>query len=164
MTGLADDIELAPERRDPVGEAAQARSRRRIRSADAVVDDLDCRARPVGDHAHAHQGGLAVLARVGERLGDEVVGGGLDGRRQPPRQPDVELDRNGRTDRACLERRLEALAGEERRVQAPALRGAPIRKTETLSFSSILVPPAASVQVASTGATDCVRWSGPITA
>ena len=50
----------------------------RVGAADAVVGDLDHRVSVHGCDANRDRGRLGVLGDVGERLGDDVVGGGLD--------------------------------------------------------------------------------------
>ena len=78
------DLEPAVERRDPVGEAAQAGAARRVGAADAVVADLDRRPAPfVALDPDLGARGLGVAGDVGERLGDDEVGGRLDRRGQP---------------------------------------------------------------------------------
>src|SRR5215204_1302246 len=78
--GLALQLQLAAEGRHTVREAPQAGAGLRVGAADAVVGDLDRRPARVGVDADGHARRLAVLARVCERLRDEVVGGRLDGR------------------------------------------------------------------------------------
>jgi len=58
-----------------------------------------------------------VLGHVGERLGDDEVGGRLDRGRQPA---DVRLDRHGHraSGRERRERRVQAAVGQDRRVDA----------------------------------------------
>jgi hypothetical protein len=57
-----------------------------------------------------------VLRGVCQRLGDCVVGGGLDRLGQTLGQIDVELDRERRTCAQHLERRPEAALGEHCRM------------------------------------------------
>ena len=59
-----------------------------------------------------------MLDRVRGGLGTDVVGRGLELRRKPLGEPEVELDRNRRAVRPRLQRGGEALAGEKGRVQA----------------------------------------------
>ena len=59
-----------------------------------------------------------MLGRVRGGLGADVVRGGLELRREPLGQPEVELDGDGGAVCPCLERRGEPLAREERRMQA----------------------------------------------
>ena len=103
---------LSPTRPDPPAKVAPPRpsSRTRTRSTspgrrrrvDLDVDD----------------GGVGVLGHVGQRLGDDVVGGDLDRLGQPPVGPHVELDRDGGAAGQRLERRTQAAFGEDRRVDA----------------------------------------------
>ena len=81
---------------DAVRQPAQARARVGRGAADAVVAHLDDQLAP-GDR-HLHRGGrrLRVLGHVGQRLGDDEVGGGLDRRRQPVGRRLEHLDRDGR--------------------------------------------------------------------
>src|SRR5829696_6147970 len=75
--GWALEREPAVERLDTVGEPAQA-GPLVVGAADAVVGDGDPEVAGVGDGAHNDTVGAGVLVHVGERLGDDVVGGRLD--------------------------------------------------------------------------------------
>ena len=113
------DRELAVERGDPVFEAAQPGARVRVGAADAVVADLDlddsvARARP----ATAGRVGLRVAGDVGERLGDDEVGGRLDRRRQPLARRLEDLDRDRRAVGEAAERRRQPAVGEHGGVDA----------------------------------------------
>ena len=100
----AVDRERALERRDAVGEAAEARSARRVGAADAVVRDLDAQRALLAGDANGHDRGAGVLDHVRERLRDDVVGGGLDRLRQlDVRRLDLDGDGQPRGER--LERR-----------------------------------------------------------
>src|SRR4051794_40114220 len=77
--GWAVDAKVPVERLDTVGETVQARAAPGVRSADAVVGDADEDAPVVAQHADGDVGRVGVLGDVGDRLGDEVVGRGLDG-------------------------------------------------------------------------------------
>ncbi len=71
------DAEVAVQRGHPVRQSPQARAVR-VGATASVVEDLDGeQAVALGD-ADADALGLRVLGDVGERLGDEEVGGGLD--------------------------------------------------------------------------------------
>ena len=59
-----------------------------------------------------------MLPGVGERLGDEVVGGSLDGRRQPLGRRLLDLDREHGALGQAGERRLEPAVREQPRVEA----------------------------------------------
>ena len=74
------DREAAVERSDPVGEPAQARSRRRVRAADAVVARSRRRRVPSlpADATPRRGARRECLRDVRERLGDDEVGGRLD--------------------------------------------------------------------------------------
>ena len=78
---LAVDREDAVERREAVGEAAQARAGRCVRTADAVV--LDIHEQPVADRgdAHGRLRRLRILGDIRECLGDDVVRRRLHGLR-----------------------------------------------------------------------------------
>ncbi len=81
-SGGALDPEAPVERGEPVPEALEAAAVR-AGAADAVVAHLDPQ-RPVLDpRGDRGARGAGVLGDVGERLGDDEVGGRLDRRRQP---------------------------------------------------------------------------------
>ena len=61
---------------------------------------------------------LGVLGDVGQRLRDDVVGGGLDAVRKPLGQADVELERQPRAVGELLERGAQAALGEDAGVDA----------------------------------------------
>ena len=113
----AQDAERAVERLDAVAEPAQPAALR-VGAAAPVVADLDhgvpVRERDVDPRA----GGVRVLVDVGQRLGGDVVGGGLDGRGQPLGQS----QQTSRRDRGVAgqggERRLEPFLAEDRWVHA----------------------------------------------
>ena len=62
--------------------------------------------------------GVCVLGHVGQRLRDHVVGGGLDGVRQPLHGQRNELGGDRRARRQVVERAGEPLVAEDRRVDA----------------------------------------------
>ncbi len=133
------DAEPAVERGEAVGEAAQARAACRVGDADAVVGDLD-RDRPVRRREpHHDRRGAGVLDDVRDRLGDDVVGRGLDRLRQPL-VDGRELDRQRRPRREPLERSAQAAVAEHRRVDAAGelaqLLRAPRRAPRSHSSSS----------------------------
>ena len=80
----ACDPERPTEGGDPILETAQAGACLDVRSAGAVVGDLD--QEPAVNVLGTHGGSLApaCLAVLVERLSDDEVGGRLDGRRQSP--------------------------------------------------------------------------------
>ncbi len=82
----------AVERGDPVREAAQAGACR-IRAASPVVLDLDDQLPVVAFDSHLGPFGAGVTADIGESLGDDEVGGRLDGFRKTALDRGVELDR-----------------------------------------------------------------------
>ncbi len=73
------DRDRAVERREAVGEAAQAAALTRVGTADAVVIDLDAQVIIESLDPHNRLGRLRVLRDVGQRLGDDEVRGALDG-------------------------------------------------------------------------------------
>ena len=104
----------AAERLDPVGEAAQARPLLGVGAADAVVDDLDRDATVRTADRHLDGRCVRVLGDVGQALADDVVGGDLDGLRQPPADIDGEPNGERRTCGHLLERDREPVAGDDR--------------------------------------------------
>ncbi len=89
----------------------------RIRSPCSVVGYLDPQHAIVRD-ADVDPARAGMLDRVGERLGDREVTGRLHGRRQPPAQADVQVDRHRRVQREGPDRWAEAAVGQHRRVDA----------------------------------------------
>ena len=92
----------------------------RVGAAGAVVADRDAqdasgRRRGRRSTLTARRG---VLGGVGQRLGDDVVGGDLDLLGQPLLDAHVELDRDRRAAGERLERRAQPALGEDRRVDA----------------------------------------------
>src|SRR5690606_22048525 len=75
--GRADDAQLSVERLDAAPQADEAAAVG-VGAAAAVVGDLDDEPARVLGQPHEHLPGAAVLGRVGERLGDDEVGGALD--------------------------------------------------------------------------------------
>jgi hypothetical protein len=68
------------------------------------VADADPQQPLAGGHADVHDGGLRVLGGVGQRFGDDVVGGELDRLRQPFLDAEVE---------ACRARRRTAAVNSQ---------------------------------------------------
>ena len=89
-----------------------------VGSADAIVGDADEDAPVVAQHAHGDVGGVCVLGDVGDRLGDEVVGRGLDGLGQAFVGHVVDLDRQRRAVRERREGGGQAAVGEDRGMDA----------------------------------------------
>ena len=106
VRGQAADAQGPVEGLDAVSEAAQTRATGEVRSADAVVDDLDDqRARHSSEISTLEQRRPGVLRDVGQRLGDEVIRGYLDRRGQAvrrcePTAPQVRGARAARDSRA----------------------------------------------------------------
>ena len=88
--GGTDDAQPPVQRRDAIGQPAQARAAGLVGAADAVVGDLDHRAAGRVPDAHGDRGRLRVLGDVGQRLGGDEVGGELDRLGQATRQPRTE--------------------------------------------------------------------------
>ena len=99
----AAHAQLALERLDAVGEAAQARAARVVGSADAVVGDLDARRRPRSPEPDAGVRRARVLGDVGERLRGDEVDRQLDGLGQALGR----LARHGRGDRRPARERAQ---------------------------------------------------------
>src|SRR5215207_3279290 len=110
------DVELAIDRGQAVAEAPQPGSQSDVSAADAVVADFDREpAVAVCDcHRGVRRGG--VLGDVGQRLGDDEVGGQLDLLGELSRGHLAHLDRQRSAVSECLDGRPEAAIGEHRRV------------------------------------------------
>ena len=104
---------------DTVGEAVQAGALAGQGAAAAVVRHLDQHDPAVHACGDRRAARLGVAHDVRQRLRDDVVGGRLDIRRQPLREPQLDLDRQGRPRRQALHRRLQPAVGEHRRMDAP---------------------------------------------
>ena len=72
------DLEAPVERRQPVGQPAQAGADGRIGAADAVVADLNHRVAAVAVDAHSGVRRAGVFGHVGQGLGHHEVGSRLD--------------------------------------------------------------------------------------
>ncbi len=111
------DVDRAAQSLDAVGEACQAGTARWIGPADSVVAERQQQAAAARSERHLHARGLRVLDRVGQCLGDGVVGGDLDRLGQPP----VELACRGppgrRTGGPASSVPGAARLGQDRRVQ-----------------------------------------------
>ena len=88
-------------------------------AAAPVVANLDAQHALPGLHLDVDFGGGGVLGRIGQCLGDRVVGGELDLLGKPPVDTDAEADRDGGAAGQRLERRAQAAFGQDRRVDAP---------------------------------------------
>ena len=106
------------ERLDAVGEPAQAGAALRRRAADAVVAHLDQRVPVRALDADGHHGRARVLGDVGQRLGDHVVGGGLDRAGQPVVELDESSTGSGARVGERLDGGLEPALGQHRGVDA----------------------------------------------
>ncbi len=114
----AGDREPAAERLDAVREPAQAGAGREVGAALAVVAHLDadrvcCRA-----DRHRDGGGVRVLGRVREALGDEVVDRGFERLGEPVVGDSLDLDRERCAGGDCFEGGSEAAVGEHSGVEA----------------------------------------------
>jgi hypothetical protein len=123
--GTAGHTQLAAERLDPIGEAAQARTAARVGSADAVVGDLHIQPPVRVRDIDAHGGRAGVLDDVRERLCDEVVGGG------PSRRANV-----GEAQRSRIEIDLNTI-GLSGRLVLGSVVIAPIRRTTSWPFVTL---------------------------
>jgi hypothetical protein len=112
------DGDRAAQRLDPVGQADEPGAPADLRPAGAVVAHQQ--AQPVGGGAclDLDGRGTGVLGRVGQRFGDDVVGGDLDRLGQPLRHGHLQLHRNGGAARQRLQRRAQAALRQDRRVDA----------------------------------------------
>ena len=107
------DVKTPVECLDAVREPPYAASPTRIRSADAVIDDLYEHVSVLADDPYARDRCLRVLCDVGQGFSHEVVGGRL----QPGGQPLVgkasELDGQGGAAREPLERSSQASLAQD---------------------------------------------------
>ena len=94
--GRARDVHGSAERVDAIGEAPEPGAACRVGAADAVVGDLHDEAVVLARDRHRGAGRAGVLGDVGEGLGDQVVGGDLDGRAGAL----IDVDRDGDRQRA----------------------------------------------------------------
>ena len=86
-------------------------------AADAVVANRHRERRAVVHHTQPRLRRTRVLDGVRDRLRADVVRRRLERGRQPPRQDQVELDRQRGARRAGPNRRGQPLAGEKRRIE-----------------------------------------------
>ena len=92
--------EVAAEGLDAVGQADESGAAGEVGAAAAVIADADVQHAAVGLQLDVDDGGRGVLRRVGQRLGDDVVGGELaPGYFTPsaPFVPSVPSTRDGET-------------------------------------------------------------------
>ena len=116
--GPAGDAEGAPERLDAIGEAAKPRAAVHARAADAVVRDHHDQPAAGDERVHGGPGRARVLGDVGERLGDQVVGGDLDGGGRTALQRDGDVHGQRRAGRDRAQRGAEPTVGEHGGVDA----------------------------------------------
>src|SRR5215212_9424550 len=76
-------LERAPERLDAVAKTGEAAADGLARAAARIVGDLEVKGVRRRRDVCAYRGGVCVLLRVGERLGEHVVRGCLDGVVEP---------------------------------------------------------------------------------
>jgi len=109
------DGKPAAECLDPVFEADEARPSAEVGSAAAIVADADPQDGVTialdDEDLDVDGGGLRVFGRIGERLGDHVVGADLDLLGQSPVNPYVQLDRDGGAAAERLERWAQPASG-----------------------------------------------------
>jgi hypothetical protein len=114
-------VQLEPpvERVDAVAQPAQPAPLLGIGPADAVVADAHAQGSALQRDVDGRRAGLGVLGHVGQRLGRDEVGGGLDGRAQRlPLELPVDLHRDGRARGERLQRGAQAVVGEHGRMDA----------------------------------------------
>ena len=87
-----------------------------VSPADPVVADRQPHDRGGCVEFYVHDGGLRVLGGVGQRFGHRVVRRDLDRPGQPPPAAQIQLDRHRGPAAQRLERRLQPLLGQDRRV------------------------------------------------
>lgn len=117
--GWAGDLYTAADRLNPVAKADQPRAAGRISAPGSVIPDQEPQLLVSHPDVDLHDRGPRVLGRVRQRLRNDVVGGDLDLFRQPPADPNAELDRESGAAGECAERRPEAASLQDRWVQAP---------------------------------------------
>ena len=98
--------------RQPAAADARPPRRRRRRGSRRAASPIALR------HVDRRVAGVAVLGDVGERLGDDEVGGGLDRRRRAVGERDVDLDRHRAAGGERRQRGVEPTVGQHRRVDA----------------------------------------------
>ncbi|HYZ53482.1 MAG TPA: hypothetical protein VE733_08280 [Streptosporangiaceae bacterium] len=106
--------DLAAECLDAVLEPDQAGAVAEAGAAAPVVADADVQEAVAGGHLDIGDGGVPVLGRVGQRLGDRVVGGELDRLGQPILHLDVQADRDRGAAGQRLQRRAQPALGQDR--------------------------------------------------
>src|SRR6266498_3278604 len=114
----AEDREGAADGFDAIPEALQSRAETLVRAADTVVDHLDLQLAAPPTRANRDRLGLSVPLRVGEGLGDDVVGSRLRRGVEPGLWQFEHLDRYGRVVGKALYRLGEAEVGEDARVDS----------------------------------------------
>ena len=127
----------ALERLDAVGQAVQTRSQLWIRAPDPVVDDLDDGTAVFARDLDGDRRSVRVLGDVGERLGNDVVGRGLDPPRQPSHRQPVHLTGSGARSASDLGR-SEPPLGEHSRMDAPSELAELLERKAELAFASAI--------------------------
>ena len=107
------DLERAVERADTVAQAAQPACRAPSAAPPTPSSRMSTTRGPVlAPDLDPRVGGVGVLGDVGQRLGDDEVGRGLDRARQALLELALELHRDGRAAGQRLQRGVEAALGE----------------------------------------------------
>ncbi len=84
-----------------------------VRAAAPVVTDADPHKAITSGHLDLGDGGACMLGRVGQRLGDRVVGGDLHRLGKPPHHLDVQVNWNCGTAGQRSECRAQPAVGED---------------------------------------------------
>jgi hypothetical protein len=88
-------VQVAVEGVESCAQSGEAGAGLRVSAADAVVDDRDDQCVVLCPRVHLCRSGSGVAGHVGEIFADEEVGRGLDRRREPAAQDEIEVDRYG---------------------------------------------------------------------
>ena len=116
VPGRTDDVETAVEGLDAGGQSVQAGAVVGVGATHAVVADGHRCAGVRADHANRCVRRSRVLAHIGDRLGDDVVGRRLDAWGQTLLRHLGDLDRDGRAREQGVKRRSQATLREDGRV------------------------------------------------
>ena len=117
VTRRATDRQRAADHLNPIGQPLQAGAGGGVRTTSTVVGDLHQHHVALAGHLDPSLGGPGVLGHVRQRLGAQVVDGGLEVRRDP-RDVDVEEDPARCALDQNLQRCAQAALGQGTRVQA----------------------------------------------